>query len=365
MDPDLESELLEFGLGYAGEGWKEIGEKLIQRIEPYLLKAGVTILLKGKNKPDLEVLKPALKRLSVVDRAKLFARSGDPRHVPWASSQLKVVLEKLRFFDTERVSKAPKPHFMRNQGEFALQHTFLAAAAYRCGGGAEYAYEYARGVYRLFFYAWRERWILESESNHEWGETAAERIRKVRAHTRGVQRLAYFRKEAEAALIMLLEDFDAIKPQAILAMKEIDCHKSMPGVFRLFSKLKPEDWPLTVPLLQSNYEPIRNVAMGFVTRHGGDKAKQSISEALVILGKSKDVTAVLYALKHAGSIVQKERLPLILRSLKAGNAEVFERALGTALQLSAPDKESALNQAKSRKDFFARRILGSFKLGDK
>lgn len=356
MDPDLQEDLLEYAVEYADEGWADLPEKMFQRIEPSVLRAAVTILLKTQAKPDLGALKGVMNQLDLVDRAKLMARSGDSRYLPWLKEQLAAVIEQERFCETGRVSQKPLPHLMQDQGTPRLHHPFLAAAAFRCGGGPEAAYEYARGVYHLFLYAWRERWIMESKSKHEYNETPEESRRKQRALRHGVKRLAQFQKEANQAFEMLSEDFEKLKPEALRAMREIDCHKSMPGVYRLFARLRPEDWPLAAHLLETPYEPVRNLAMEFLLRHGGEEGSRRVSDALMALGRQPSAQNQVYALKRLGHVEAGRRLSLVLAALREGDSEAFEAALGAAQGLPPEEKAQAIEAAKARDDFFARRI---------
>jgi len=363
MDPELVENLLDYALPYADETWLDIGKRMLQRMEQSMIRAGVTILLEGTEKPDLKELEPILKRLSIVDRAKLYARSVDPRHLPWLQSELAKAIEREEWCARERVSEKPSPHLMLDQGLPRLHHPFLAGAAFRCGDTGA-AYEYARGVYLLFFYAWRERWIVESQSKTDWSDTPEMAIRKQRARVRGYKRLAMFRQEAENALDMLLEDLDRMEPAALRAMKEIDCHRAMPGVYRIFARLKPEDWAAVAPLIQTRYEPVRNTSLQFVLRHGGNEGQTQVSAALLKLADGGSAADVVYVLKHHTLLEPEQRLRLVMGALKEGGTEAYEAALRAAFLLPAQEKEQALKQAAERQDFFARRIRQSYGLAE-
>lgn len=364
IDPEIQEDLLDYVVEYADEGWADIAEKMFQRIEPSILRAAVTILLKGENKPDLNSLKAVLNQLDLVDRAKLIARSGDRSHLPELREQLATVLEREKFCEAERVSEKPRPHLALDQGTPRLHHPFLAAAAFRCGGGPDAAYQYARGVYHLFFYAWRERWIMESKSKGDWSDTPEESRRKQRAGRHGVRRMAQFQKEATEALEMLIEDFDKMKPEALQAMREIDCHKSMPGVYRLFARLKPEEWKLAAPLTDAPYEPVRNLAVQFILRHGGEDGRRQVSKGLARLSRTPPSRNMVYVLKRLKMLLEAERMPLVLQALRDGDADVYETALGVALLLPEEGKREALAVAAARDEFFARRIRQAYGIGE-
>ncbi|MBI2191485.1 MAG: hypothetical protein HYU36_05825 [Planctomycetes bacterium] len=360
-DPELQEEILDEVVAYADKTWSDVAEKLLQRIEPSLLRAGVAILLRSEKKPDLSVFQGILNQLEPSDRAKLYARSADPRHLPLWKAHLAGVLEREKFFEEERVSPRARPHLMRDQSQPRLEHPFAAAAAFRCGGGPDAAYEFARGVYHLFFYAWRERWIHEGKILELVNSMAsAQAIRRAAAH--GLRQRARFEKEADRALDLLLEDLEKLKPEALRAMLEIDCHKSMKAVYRIFARLRPADWALVAPLVRAPYEPVREVALQFVQRHGGEEGRRQVSEKLVQGAQSAKPAAHLFALKHLDGIVPEQRLAIIVQALRQGGAEVYEAALGRALALPETDQEQAISAAREREDFFARRIRRAWKV---
>jgi hypothetical protein len=364
LDPAVQEELLEYVLPYAGKGWQAVGETMLKRIsEPLLPKAGVAILLKATDKPDLDSMQEVIEKLDVLERAKLYAVARNPKSLAWLKQQLAAVLEKEHFFASKRPAKDAPPHLMREQGLWWVRHPFLAAAAFRCGGGPEFAYEYARGVYYLFFYAWRERWVIEGETSAGFDETEEARHLRMRRAARAPYRLAMFHREAASAFEMLLADFEKLKPEAMRAMKEIDCHKAMPAVYRLSARLKPGDWPLVTPLIDTAYEPVRNVAVQFVLRHGGEDGKKQVSEQLLALAKQPPPANAAYVLKRLNLIADNQRMPLLLDQLGTGEATAFEAALRAALTLPPERKLQAISAAQERQDFFARRIREAYGIG--
>jgi len=198
----------------------------------------------AKDVPLSQIL--AWKDIDEVTRLLCVAATGDPAALEYLG-KLDDQLEAQEAQWREALDGGVGSHATTDMHKTRLLRPFVAYAMLRCGGGDEQTrYRLCKGCLELPFWAWRQRWILES-ARRSLGDakTPADarkykmQVRLAEGHVRDLDRAA----ELSARLFTpeVVGGGAAGREAAARAIAEADCHKALPLCLRYLRQLPPED----------------------------------------------------------------------------------------------------------------------------
>lgn len=211
----------------------------------------------------------AIQRLSISDsvvRLRCLAAAADPAAIPGLEGILRDCRAREQKW-AEAVASGSYSHAtVKDLYETRLLRPFAAYALLRCGKrDAATREEFVRGCVELPYYAWRQRWILESAGNAlaeagQMGDPAMVSAAKLR-----IKEQERFVRRLDRAVMTLSGLFtpdvvgreDAALRGAATVMAAADCAKSLPLCYAFLRALTPAERRACTDLRQARLEPLR------------------------------------------------------------------------------------------------------------